>query len=160
MFVHYVVHVNRPFDDVEREMVEVVGRLPEVAPDVYRRGEELHARLRADSMPLAKAVRLRIGNPRRVENETSIPLRWEATGPAALFPRMDADVVVSRAGADATQIAFYGSYEPPLGALGRAIDRRVLHRVAELTVKRLLDTVISVLNREAERSFAPEGMSH
>ena len=39
------------------------------------------------------------------------------------------------------QLAISARYDPPLGAVGRAIDRALLARVAEATVKDFLDRV-------------------
>lgn len=49
-----------------------------------------------------------------------LPIRIEATGPSALFPRVDADLEIAGAGSGQTQISLQGSYQPPLGrrALG------------------------------------------
>ena len=40
-------------------------------------------------------------------------------------------------------------YVPPLGAVGRAIDRAVLFRVAEATLKDFLDHVAEALSAQA-----------
>ena len=44
-----------------------------------------------------------------------------------------------------TQVAISARYTPPLGALGRAIDRAVLHRVAEATLKDFMDRLRAAL---------------
>ena len=48
-------------------------------------------------------------------------------------------------------------YVPPLGSLGRAIDRTVLFRVAEATIKNFLDQVRDNIRREV--GLANEGAS-
>ena len=44
-----------------------------------------------------------------------------------------------------TQLSISARYVPPLGALGSAIDRALLHRVAEATMKDFLDRVATAL---------------
>jgi hypothetical protein len=44
-----------------------------------------------------------------------------------------------------TQLAISARYAPPLGPLGRAIDRVILFRVAEATLKDFLDRVGAAL---------------
>jgi hypothetical protein len=44
-------------------------------------------------------------------------------------------------GEQRTRLAISARYRPPLGAVGRAADRVLLHRVAEATVKDFLDRV-------------------
>jgi hypothetical protein len=45
-------------------------------------------------------------------------------------------------------------YEPPLGPIGRIIDRSILYRVAEATLKDFLDRVAVALVLEADRDEA------
>jgi hypothetical protein len=68
-------------------------------------------------------------------------MTWEPLGLDGLFPRLDADLEVGPLGQDRTQLAISARYRPPLGVLGQAIDRVLLHRVAEATVKDFLDRV-------------------
>jgi hypothetical protein len=72
---------------------------------------------------------------------TSLPLTWEPIGMEGLLPRLEADLEVGSLGGGRTQLAISARYRPPLGAVGRAVDRVLLHRVAEATVKDFLDRV-------------------
>ena len=47
------------------------------------------------------------------------------------------------------KIVFDGTYEPPLGPLGRAIDRVALRRVADSTVKDWVDRIALALETES-----------
>ena len=49
--------------------------------------------------------------------------------------------VLGSLGEDRTQLAISARYRPPLGVVGRTVDRVLLHRVAEATVKDFLDRV-------------------
>ena len=70
---------------------------------------------------------------------------WEPAGAGALLPRLDADIEVGSLGPERTQVAISGRYTPPLGQAGRVIDRVLLHRVAEATVKDFVDPVAARL---------------
>ena len=75
-----------------------------------------------------------------------LALRWEATGPGgALFPALDADLTLTPAGAG-TMLTLAGAYRPPLGPLGQALDRAILHRVAATTVRNFLLEVAAQLD--------------
>jgi uncharacterized membrane protein len=52
------------------------------------------------------------------------------------------------------QLAISARYEPPLGAVGRAIDRALLSRVAEATLKDFLDRVRESIARRLPGSRA------
>jgi hypothetical protein len=42
-----------------------------------------------------------------------------------------------------------GSYRPPLGALGTALDAAILHRVARATVRAFLDRIAADIGRSS-----------
>jgi hypothetical protein len=148
MFVYYFVHVERPFDEVEPALLRMLPGLRGWAEDAYREGERLRARIGPGGRA-AKNVRIEAGRPARGANETWLPLSWEATGAPGLFPRMEADVVIARVGPELTHVALRGSYRVPLGVVGRALDRMLLHRVAEASVKAFVDRMGTAL-REVE----------
>lgn len=147
MFVYYFVPLDLgPFWRVEWAFVEVLDTLPEAADFAYRRGEEVRVRLSVDGGPAAKEVRLAVGEPFRGDDQTAAPITWEATGTPGLFPRMEADLLVTSLGPDLTHLALRGSYKPPLGPVGAALDRMILHRVAELSVKVFVDRLATLLS--------------
>jgi hypothetical protein len=79
---------------------------------------------------------------------TSITLRWNAARAAALFPSMEAELMVYPLSKDETQIELDGSYTPPLGAVGEALDSLIGHRVADASVHRFVTDVASLLREE------------
>jgi hypothetical protein len=141
MLVYYFTQIERPYAEAADALLDFPEGLSVPAGAAYRAGEELHARVGLGRLPIAKTVRLEVGTPVRTDERTTLPLRWEATGPTSLFPRMDADIVLEPLGADYAHLSFRGSYDPPLGPVGAAADRLVLHRVAEATVRRFTDAV-------------------
>jgi hypothetical protein len=57
--------------------------------------------------------------------------------------------VTIQLGEDRTQLAISARYRPPRGVVGRAVDRALLHRVAEATLKDFLDRVGQALTRHS-----------
>jgi hypothetical protein len=144
MLVYSFAEIHRPFEEAEPILEKLLDGLSEAADIAYRRGEELLAEVGPGPRLLARTVRLHGGPARCSGGETIIPLTWEATGASGLFPRMEADIVLARMGPRHSHLSFRGSYEPPLGAAGLALDR-ILHRVAEATVKALTDRLAAAL---------------
>jgi hypothetical protein len=144
MLVHYFVEVDRPFEETATVLLKLLGGLSEAADISYREGEELRAQVGINCPRVHKTVRLEVGEPLGRADQTTIPLHWEAVGATGLFPTMDADLTLAKVGPRITQLSFRGSYEPPLGTLGLALDR-TLHRIAEVTVKRFTDRLGSAL---------------
>ena len=64
-----------------------------------------------------------------------------------------ANIELGLLGEDRTQLAISARYQPPLGVVGHAIDRVLLHRVAEATLKDFLDRVgqAIILSQSGER---------
>jgi hypothetical protein len=79
---------------------------------------------------------------------TVIGLRWNAARAAALFPSMEAELVVYPLSKDETQIELHGRYTPPLGTVGSALDSLIGHRVADASVHRFVTDVASLLRSE------------
>jgi hypothetical protein len=82
-------------------------------------------------------------------------IRWEVTGPGgALFPVLDADLRLRAAGEQATLLTLAGAYRPPLGSLGEALDRAVLHRVAAATIRNFLNGLAAGITGQPSRAEA------
>jgi hypothetical protein len=109
---------------------------------------------------VSKLVRVQVRDLSWTERSGGLALRWEATGTGGkLFPVLDADLTLVDFGAQGTLVALAGVYRPPLGPLGQALDRAVLHRVAVATIKGFLGYVAAKLAGQpvpngAERSKA------
>ena len=109
---------------------------------------------------LSKLVRVQARELARTDTSTGLAIRWEATGPGGrLFPVLDADIRLSPAGDSASLLTMTGSYRPPLGALGGVLDRGILHRVAEATIRNFLAEVAAQIGGQpgAGEASAPRG---
>lgn len=94
----------------------------------------------------SKLVQVRFLAPVQRGGTMTVPLRWEATGAAGeLFPVLDADLILARYGADQARLAIAGSYRPPFGRAGAALDRAVMHRLATATIRSLLGGIADAI---------------
>ncbi len=151
MFARYYVELPLQRERVEQVLTEAPGSwLPGLATQANLRGDRLLAEVGfGDDVRIARQVAIDLGTPIRLPTKTVVPLRWTATGATGLFPAMDADLEVAPLGHDRCQLSISARYVPPLGALGRAMDRALLFRVAEATIKDFLDRVRDGIGREA-----------
>jgi hypothetical protein len=154
MFVYYYVTLAAPYGVAQGRLARLLDGLGETAGAAYREGEELRVRIGPglDRQLVAKTVRLMVGRPVETDPGLVVPLVWEATGARILFPRMEGDLVLASLGPDLSQLTFRGSYRPPLGALGAAVDRTVLHRVAEASVRNFVERIAAQLTAEVALS--------
>jgi len=117
------------------------GGLAGVSHRAYRDGTEAVLRVGplGDVPGLAKLVRVRFLDPAWSERGMTVGIRWEAAdGTTALFPVLDADLVLSPVSARTCALACSGVYRPPLGRVGAAVDRAIMSHVAAATIRSLL----------------------
>jgi hypothetical protein len=151
MLVYDFIHVPLPVAQVRYRLQNAVtGLWQQVAVAAYDEGEDLLSRVGPfGPVPgLSKAVSVHVGKVRDRGDGFVMPLQWSATGSAELFPVMQADLEIEPLGEDQSQLRFSGSYDPPLGALGRKLDRLLLHQLAEATVRALLKQLVEALQTE------------
>jgi hypothetical protein len=142
MFVRYFVELPLPAAQVERALLASPAEwLSAMAGAAQERGDGLLTEVGVGPLGtrLRRRVQVELGAPVRFPSMTSLPLTWEPAGLEGLLPRLDADIELGALGEDRTQLAVSARYRPPLGAVGRTVDRVLLHRVAEATVKDFLD---------------------
>jgi hypothetical protein len=113
--------------------------------------------MRVGAGGLSKLVRVQVHELAWTGTSAGLAIRWEATGPGGgLFPVLDADIRLAPAGERATLLTLAGSYRPPLGALGDALDRRILHRVAAATIRRFLaELAVQVGQAASQQRLTP-----
>jgi len=157
VFIRYYLELQLPFDEVERALLaDPASWLPGMATEAGDRGERLLVEVgfeAGDDRRVDREVQIEVGEPVSVRPETTmLPVAWEAKHGARVFPQLDADIEIAALGAGHTQLSMSARYRPPLGMIGRALDKALMHRVAEATVKDFLDRVGE---RLALRSGAP-----
>jgi hypothetical protein len=123
------------------------GLLLSTSEDAYDLGTAGLARVGVPG--LSKLVRIQARDLASAEGSVGLAIRWEATGPGGgLFPVLDADIRLVRAAERTCVLTMSGVYRPPFGALGQALDRTILHRVAAATIR---DFVAQVAARIADQ---------
>jgi hypothetical protein len=137
MFVGDEIRVPVSADVAAAQLASLIvgGSLDVVSHAAWREGI---ARVGpAGAVPgLSKLVRVQVSEPVRRGATTILALRWQATGAGgALFPVLDADLVLMPDGDDATLIGLDGVYRPPGGPGGVAFDKAILHRIASATIR-------------------------
>ena len=153
MFARYFVELPMFSEEVEHALShDPRAWLPGLAEGANHRGDLLLAEVGfGEHVRIKRTVTVELGEAVRSGAKTVFPLRWTASGASGLFPSLDADLEVALLRPGRTQLAMSARYVPPLGAVGRAIDRAVLSRVAEATLKDFLDRVADTImgNRDA-----------
>lgn len=147
MFARYYVELPLRPEVVERNLTRSSQTwLPGLATMAIHRGDALLAEVGfGEQVRVARRVAVEIGPPAHLGATVVIPLVWTPVHTAGLLPSLEADLEIAPLGAERTQLAISARYEPPLGMVGRAVNRAILHRVAEATLKDFLDRVAGAL---------------
>jgi hypothetical protein len=161
MFVRYYVEIPLPFETAETLLLRSPRAwLPGLASDANARAEALLTEVGFGDpgRRVEKRVQIEIREPVHLPSKTILPVHWAATGAHSLFPELDADIEIAPLGPDWSQLAISARYQPPLGFVGKAVDRALLHRVAEATVKDFLDRAVVALESLPASAPAAAGM--
>ena len=153
--IHCYDYVNHPYDEVRALLcgatLAVFRRATRSAAHrVESVAAELHASLGV--IEVGTEIEIEIDaieekGDATIPAKTILHLRWEAAKSPRLFPIMRAELAIYALTATETQLDFLGHYEPPLGPLGTAVNALVGHRIAEVSVHRLIGDVADFLRK-------------
>jgi len=136
-------YVNQPYEPVRDALLsDAAGTFRSATRAAADRARSVAAALRANiaGIDLSTEIDISVGeaeeSPRSTGRSPSlrIPLKWKAVKRPGLFPTMRAELSVYPLTGTETQLDFSGSYQPPLGPVGSAVDAAVGHRIAEASV--------------------------
>lgn len=152
MFLRYYVDLEVPFGDAEASLLTGPDAwVPGLLLDAEDQGHALLAEVgfAVDRKRIDREVEITLGAPYRSGSMTRVPVTWRATERERLFPQLEADIEVAALGPSRTQLSIDARYRPPLALVGRALDRVLLHRVAEATMRDFVDRIARrILARE------------
>jgi hypothetical protein len=158
MLIQDFVQIDRDYDEIKaRVRADPRGLIATSAGAAYRQGERLSLRLTPLlGVPrLGKTIDVDLAEPYEREDRLVIPMHWWAPGATRLFPHLDGDLEFAPLGSKTSQITLMGSYDPPLGFVGRRADVLLLHHVAEASIRSFLIRVSQNLERPARALVTP-----
>ena len=149
-------YVNHPYERVRDALrQDALSVFQSATKSADSRAQSIAAELHVDIGGVGVMTDIRI-SVRAVEEKildamstpgTRLLLEWEATTLPRLFPLMEAELFIYPLTATETQLNFLGFYEPPFGALGKAMNAIVGHRIAEVSVHRFISDVAAYLRK-------------
>lgn len=153
MFLTDQIIVDADFDAAQGGLAQLAasGALFGSAQNAY--GAATAGLARVGVAGISRLVRVQACELAGTTDSAGLAIRWEAAGGGSgLFPVLDADVRLAPAGEHLTLLTLTGSYRPPFGRAGEAVDRAVMHRVATATVRNFLASMAAVLTRQVTES--------
>ncbi|MDR3747109.1 MAG: hypothetical protein P4M04_02970 [Acidobacteriota bacterium] len=149
-------YVNHPYDRVRDTLKQnAVGVFQSATKAAVSRAELVAAELHVDFAGLGLTADIKIvvkGVEEKAADvassaSTRLLLEWEATTLPRLFPLMHGELSIYPLTSTETQLDFSGTYEPPLGAVGKTINTIVGHRIAEASVHSFVADVAAYLRQ-------------
>ena len=94
---------------------------------------------------VTREVRIGVGPLMEDDDALVLPVWWEDAEHPRLFPTFDGGIELRPDGDDRTEVRVVGSYEPPLGTVGRFADGLAGHKVVVASLEWLLDGIVERL---------------
>ena len=163
MFVRYYVTIDRPIEECRRVLLESPDEwLPNLVQSSEGPAEQLVARMGFSILAVGvrKRAVVQLGKPLQLRDWLHIPISWEAQPVSELFPRFEGELQLVPMGPNQTKLALAGTYDPPLGDAGRAVDNLVMHTAAEATVKDFVEGLGRRLEKELHQGREATGHDH
>jgi len=156
-------YVNRPHEEVRQALTaDALGIFGRATHSAAARASDLGTalRVRIGALELVADVEIQItaiADARSPDDQAAmrLDLTWKSRRRPGLFPAMAGALWVYALAPSETQIEFIGTYDPPLGLVGEAIDAVVMRRIAEASVQRFVSDVASFLRVDVP---APPGL--
>jgi hypothetical protein len=148
MFVRAYVELPLPVERLAGALTDQPQRwLPGIAASSEEMGDKLLLQVGfpIDHHRLDRKVMLDLGAPVQTPGRTWLPITWRAAAQPSLFPDLEGELEVAPLGKELTQVGLSARYKPPFGMLGESLDRALLHRVAEATVRDFVERVAAGL---------------
>ena len=160
--VHCYDYVNRPYLTVRDALAkDPQGIFQRATVTTAARASAIGAELHVAIGPVAVSAEIDIaiisvddatelGQP-----ATRLVLEWSAKHRAAMFPTMRATLSIYALSPTETQLDLLGTYDPPLGIVGDAIDKVILHRIAQASAHHFVRDVSVYLRDELPQTPGP-----
>jgi len=147
-------YVNHPYDRVSDALRQnALGVFQSATKAAASRAQSVAAELHIDigGVGVKTDIRISVKDIQEIDATSSpvtrLILEWEAATMPRLFPLMKGELAVYPLTSTETQLDFLGTYEPPFGALGKAVNAVAGHRIAEVSVHRFIDDVAAYLRQ-------------
>jgi len=138
MFIGAEIRLEVGFSTAQARLANLAhgGLLRRASESAHKWGADQAQIGPLDAPGVSRLVKVQVRHLATHEDSAVWALRWEVTGTTgALLPILDADITLTQAGEQATVLAVSGAYRPPLGGLGTGLDRAIMHRVAQATIR-------------------------
>jgi len=148
-------YVNHPYARVKDALsTNALAVFQSATKAAAARAQSVAAELHVDvgGVGVKSDIRIAVKSIQETTDATSGPttrlaLEWEAATMPRLFPFMKGELAIYPLTSTETQLDFSGVYEPPFGAVGKAVNAVAGHRIAEASVHHFIGDVAVYLRQ-------------
>lgn len=147
MFIYYFTYAHRPMENIlDLFLAEPDEWVSQIFQQALEDSDLVRVRLGVgERIRLSKEAWVQLGEPEALKRGVLIPIRIQVTGAPMLFPTLEGEIEIAAIGGELTQLTLRGNYRPPIGAIGDAIDKVLLHRVVESSIKHFVEAMAKSL---------------
>lgn len=141
MFVQDFLVLDTPFEKVGTYVASHERSLIDSAfSNARAEGERLRTKVGPEGWPrlFSKTVEITVAPIRLRGDSLIMSFRWSSVGGTPVFPTLEGELEFSPLGEAQCEVTVRAQYDPPAGAVGRELDRLLLHRIAEGTLRNFL----------------------
>lgn len=160
MYVRESLRLEIPFESCSEALQDPPEQwIPGAVTALDEPSRDLLARLGFSVLGLdvTKQVRMQVGETSLRGDWLRIPIRWHAEPVEQAFPAFDGEIELVTVDPGVTRLVLAGTYEPPLGAVGRSLDNAVMKAAARATIRRLARELARVIRRRRAADTHPTG---
>jgi len=147
IFIEDFIDVPLALEAIQGRFARAEEWLTNMASAAEEDGETLRLRIGPSwaGGRVTREVAVTLGPPHVRGNARIVPLVWGATELPGMFPILNGDLELAPLDTRQCRLTLTASYLPPFGDFGRALDRTLLHRVSQSTVRSFLTRVATNL---------------
>lgn len=152
VFIQDFVDIDQPLEVLRRRICRQGAWLLPLAHDAAGDGAGFQVRVGPFSRgrEMGVPVQVLVGPCVPRGDGIALPLHWEAVALGSLFPMLDGTIVCAPLDQGRCRLRIEASYRPPFDKFGELLDRAVLHRVGESTVRSFLQRVADALDADGD----------
>jgi hypothetical protein len=142
LFIEDFIELSCPASTVKARFANDGEWLAPLANAAEAEGEVFRLRVGpqwAGGRLTTREVRTTILGHREREDALVVTIAWQVTSHPSLFPVLTGDLELANVASGMCRLTLSASYVPPLGELGIALDRALMHRIAQSTIRAFLE---------------------
>jgi hypothetical protein len=144
----FELHLQRVLDKPYEQLEADLRAGPEKwLPGFQRKGDRITSELGyvQAGAHIKRRTEVQVGPVQRFAYGVTVQIGWKGARHPGLYPELEGHLRLERRQPSGSVLRLDARYTPPAGRIGATVDRALMHRVAESSVRDFLDRVTEIL---------------